>query len=126
MTIRAWRVHRYGEPSTALELDEVPDPSPGPGQVLVQTAATPLNFNEVDGCFGRYRTVNPPLPFTLGMEAVGEVVAAGDGAEAWLGRRVVTTATGAFGAHAQRVVGETDMTFEAPDQLDDLAAAAFF
>lgn len=126
VTIRAWRVHRYGEPSTALELDEIADPSAGPDQVVVQTAATPLNYNEVDGCFGRYRTVNPPLPFTLGMEAVGEVVATGDGTRRWLGRRVITTASGAFGAHAQQVVGDVDMTFEAPASLDDMAAAAFF
>ena len=126
MSIRAWRVHRYGEPTTALELDEVAEPTAGPGQVVVRTAATPLNYNEVDGCFGRYRTVNPPLPFTLGMEVVGDVVDAGAGAEAWLGRRVVATASGAFGAHAERVVADADMTFDAPTQLDDLAAAAFF
>ena len=126
MSIRAWRVHRYGEPTTALELDEVAEPTAGPGQVVVRTAATPLNYNEVDGCFGRYRTVNPPLPFTLGMEVVGDVVDAGAGAETWLGRRVVATASGAFGAHAGRVVADADMTFDAPTQLDDLAAAAFF
>ena len=126
MTFRAWRVHRYGEPTTALELDEVAEPTAGPGQVVVRTAATPLNYNEVDGCFGRYRTVNPPLPFTLGMEVVGDVVDAGAGAETWLGRRVVATASGAFGAHAGRVVADADMTFDAPTQLDDLAAAAFF
>jgi NADPH2:quinone reductase len=62
MTMRAWRVHRYGEPVDALRLDDVDEPEPGPGQVLVHTAATPLNSNEVDGCFGRYRTVDPPLP----------------------------------------------------------------
>jgi len=126
VSIRAWRVHRYGEPTTALELDEVAEPTAGPGQVVVRTAATPLNYNEVDGCFGRYRTVNPPLPFTLGMEVVGDVVDAGAGAETWLGRRVVATASGAFGAHAGRVVADADMTFDAPTQLDDLAAAAFF
>ena len=122
----AWRVHRYGEPEDALRLDDVAEPVAGPGQVIVQTSATPLNFNEVDGCFGRYRTVNPPLPFTLGMEAVGEVIAAGDGGDAWLGRRVVATASGACGAHAQQVLADVDMTFAAPGRLDDLEAAAFF
>jgi len=126
VTIRAWRVHRYGEPADALQLDELPDPSAGPGQVVVRTATTSLNFNEVDGCFGRYRTVDPPLPFTLGMEVVGEVIGVGEGCDAWLGRRVVTTASGAFGAHAQQVVADAAMTFEAPARLDDIEAAAFF
>jgi NADPH2:quinone reductase len=126
MTIRAWRVHRYGEPREALQIDEVEEPLAGPGQVVVETSTTPLNFNEVDACFGRYRTVNPPLPYTLGMEAVGEVIGAGEGSEGWLGRRVVTTASGAYGAHAQQVLADTDMTFDAPERLDDVQAAAFF
>jgi NADPH2:quinone reductase len=124
--VRAWRVHRYGEPAEALVLDDVAEPEPGPYQVLVETSATPLNFNEVDACFGRYRTVNPPLPYTLGMEVTGTVVADGAGTDEWLGRRVVATAAGAFGAHAQLVVADADMTFDAPAPLDDLEAAAFF
>jgi NADPH2:quinone reductase len=124
--MRAWRVHRFGEPGDALQLDELEEPTPGPGQMVVQTRTTPLNFNEVDGCFGRYRTVDPPLPYTLGMEVVGDVVEAGDGVERWLGRRVVATAVGAFGAHAQQVLVDADMTFDAPERLDDVEAAAFF
>jgi NADPH2:quinone reductase len=124
--IHAWRVHRYGEPADALQIDELQQPFAGPGQIVVRTSTTPLNFNEVDGCFGRYRTVNPPLPYTLGMEAVGEVVRAGEASESWLGRRVVTTAAGAFGAHAQEVLADADMTFDAPTRLDDVDAAAFF
>lgn len=119
-------MHRYGEPGDALQIDEVEEPAPGPGQVVVQTVTTPLNFNEVDGCFGRYRTVDPPLPYTLGMEVVGEVVRTGEGSERWLGRRVVATAAGAFGAHAQQVLADADMTFHAPERLDDVQAAAFF
>ena len=119
-------MHRYGEPRDALHIDEVEEPRAGPGQVVVQTSATPLNFNEVDACFGRYRTINPPLPYTLGMEVVGEVVRASEGCEHWLGRRVVATATGAFGGHAQQVLADTDMTFDAPARLDDLHAGAFF
>jgi NADPH:quinone reductase len=124
--MKSWRVHRYGEPSVALEIDDVDVPGPGPGQVLVETAATSLNYNEVDGCFGRYRTIDPPLPYTLGMEVLGRVVDAGPGAEAWVGHRVTATAVGAFGAHAEQVLADADMTFDAPAQLDDHEAAAFF
>lgn len=124
--IAAWRVVRHGTPSEALQLDRVPTPRPGPAEVLVRTATTVCNYNEVDGCHGRYRTIDPPLPYTLGMELVGEVVEAGEGAEAWLGRRVMATATGATGAHAEAAVAPVDMTFPVPDDLDDVDAAAFF
>jgi NADPH2:quinone reductase len=119
-------VHRYGDPADALGLDEVPEPQPGPGQVVVEVVTSPLNFNEVDGCFGRYRTIDPPLPYTLGMEAVGKVIRAGEGSDHWLGRRVLATATGAFGAHAQQVLADTDMVFDVPESLDDVRAGAFF
>lgn len=125
-TMQAWRVVRHGAPSEALELQEVPVPDPGPGEVRVRTRATALNFNEVDGCRGRYLTVNPPLPYTLGMEVLGEVDAAGSGAEEWLGHRVMATATNAFGAHAEAVIAPAEMVFEAPAVLSDRDAAAFF
>jgi NADPH2:quinone reductase len=92
----------------------------------VRARATVLNYNEVDGCRGRYLTVNPPLPYTLGMEVLGVVDAAGAGAEAWVGRRVVATAQGAYGAHADAVIAPADMVFDAPESLDDAAASAFF
>src|SRR3954465_13238492 len=112
--MRAWRVHRYGSPSEALEPDETPEPDPGPGTVRVRPTATVLNYNEVDGCRGRYLTVNPPIPSTLGMEGTGVVDAAGSGAEAWVGRRVVATAQNAFGGHAEAVIAPVDMVFDAP------------
>ncbi|MBM3660300.1 MAG: zinc-binding dehydrogenase [Actinobacteria bacterium] len=124
--MRAWRVHRSGRPSDVLELDELPEPEPGPGTVRVRPAATVLNYNEVDGCRGRYLTVNPPIPYVLGMEVTGVVDAAGPGAEAWIGRRVVATAAGAFGGHAEAVICPVDMVFDAPAALDDTGAAAFF
>ena len=124
--MQAWRVVRNGKPREALELQEIPLPEPGAGQLRVHTAATALNFNEIDGCYGRYRTVDPPLPYTLGMEVVGEVDAAGPGLEAWIGRRVASTGVGAIGAHAEFVIGDANMTFESPSSLSDLEAAAFF
>lgn len=125
-TMRAWRVHRHGRPSTALQLDRIAVPEPGPGEVRVRTRAAVLNYNEIDGCRGRYLTVNPPLPYTLGMEVTGDVDAAGPGAEQWLGRRVIACAKGAFGGHAERVIGDAAMVFDAPTDLDDIQAAAFY
>src|ERR671923_284248 len=100
--MRAWQVVRHGRPTKALELVEVPDPEPGPGEVLVRATASVLNYNEVDGCRGRYLTINPPLPYTLGMECVGEVVAASDGA---VGSAAVQLAVAA-GARVLATVGD--------------------
>lgn len=124
--MRAWRVHRHARPSEALELDDLPDLEPGPGQVRIAVKSSVLNFNDIDGCYGRYRTVNPPLPYTAGMEVVGVVDRAGAGAEAWLGKRVMTTPDGAMGGYAEQALAGLDMLFEVPAVLDDLEAAAFF
>jgi len=124
--MRAWRVTKYGPPTEALELDDIAIPTPAAGEVLVRTAASVCNYNEVDACYGRYLTVNPPLPYTLGMELVGEVVGVGEGAEQWMGRRVMAIGTGATGAHAEHAVGPAVMAFDVPEGLDDAAAAAFY
>ena len=60
------------------------------------------------------------------MEFVGTVIAAGEGAEDWIGKRVMGTATGGFGAHAEEVVGGIDMAFDVPEELSDVDAAAFY
>ena len=124
--MRSWQVVRYGTPTAALQLNALDRPTPGPGEVLVQASASVLNYNEVDGCHGRYLTINPPLPYTLGMECVGQVIEAGPGAEDWVGRRVTAGATGGIGAHADLVVASAAMTFDAPEQMTDAEAAAFF
>ena len=124
--MKAWQVVRHGRPSHALELVEAEEPVPGPGQIVVKARASVLNYNEVDGCHGRYLTINPPLPYTLGMECVGEVVATGPGQEAWLGRQVTSSGFGAVGAHADLVLASAAMTFNIPPGLSDAEAAAFF
>lgn len=124
--MRAWQVVRHGRPSHALELRDVEPATPGPGQLLVKARASVLNYNEVDGCHGRYLTINPPLPYTLGMECVGEVIAAGPGEEHWLGRQVTSSGFGAVGAHADLVLASAAMTFDIPPGLNDAQAAAFF
>lgn len=124
--MRAWRVHQHGRPTEALRLDDVDVPEPGPGQVRVAVSDTVLNFNDIDGCYGRYKTVNPPLPYIAGMEVVGTVDAAGEGAETLVGRRVMATPDGAQGGYAEFAIASTDMVFEAPQTLSGSEAAAYF
>ena len=121
---RAWRVNRHGKPAEVLELEEVDVPPPGPGEVRVAVEATTLNFNDIDGIYGRYRTVSPPLPFTPGMEVVGRVSDAGAGAEALVGRRVAAIPSGAFGGYASLAVCPAAMTFDMPESIELPDAAA--
>jgi len=76
--MKAWQVRELGEPRDVLTLAEVPDPEPGPGQVLVRVLGAATNFPDVLMCRGIYR-VRPPLPYTPGIELCGEVLAAGPG-----------------------------------------------
>jgi NADPH2:quinone reductase len=124
--MRSWRVVRYGTPSQALRLEQLPSPQPGPGEVRIRVAKAPANFNDVDACYGRYLTVHPELPYSLGMEAMGVVEAVGSGAEPWLGRRVIATTSGVQGAYSEQALAPTDMIFEAPESLSDEEAAATF
>jgi NADPH2:quinone reductase len=124
--MRSWRVVRYGRPSEALQLDELPTPEPGPNEVRLRVLHAPVNYNDVDGCYGRYLTVRPELPYSLGMEAMGTVEAVGAGAEAWLGKRIIATTSGVQGAYSEQALASTDMIFEAPESLSDEGAAAIF
>jgi NADPH:quinone reductase-like Zn-dependent oxidoreductase len=65
-----------------LALESRPDPSPGPGQVLVRIRAASLNYRDLLVARGEY---NPklPLPRVLGSDGAGEVVAAGAGVTRW-------------------------------------------
>ncbi len=121
-------MHEFGEPEKVLRLDEAPAPVAGPDELLIRVAAATLNFNDVDGVRGRYRTVRPPLPYTPGMEVLGDVEAAGAGAEAWVGKRVVAVPTGAFGGYAELTTGPAAMAFEMPSEseLPDTPAAAIY
>jgi len=98
--------------------------APGPGEVRVAVDAVTLNFNDIDGIYGRYKTVAPPLPFTPGMEVVGTVESAGDGGEALVGRRVAAVPSGAFGGYAELAICPVAMTFDMPASVALPGAAA--
>jgi NADPH:quinone reductase len=73
--MRAIVVNAHGG-SSALEPAEVPDPVPGPGEVLVDVAASGVNFIDVYRREGRYPV---KLPLVLGSEGAGTVTAVGQG-----------------------------------------------
>jgi NADPH2:quinone reductase len=103
-TMRAWRTHEYGLPLDALRLDDVAIPVPAAGEVRVRVQAIPLNLNDLERITGGNMMSEPELPYSPGMEVMGVVDACGDGAERWLGRRVVATTKGANGGYAEHAV----------------------
>ena len=122
--MRAWQVPELGEPRDVLTLAEVPDPVPGPGQVLVRVLGAAANFPDVLMCRGGYQ-VRPPLPYIPGIELCGEVVAAGPGVTGIApGDRLIGGAIG--GAFAELTLMNAATALPAPDGLDDAEAAAFF
>ncbi len=124
--MRAWQVHQLGAPRAALRLAEVPEPEPGPGQVLVRVLGAAANFPDVLMCQGAYQ-VRPPLPFTPGVELCGEVVTAGPGVTGvTVGDRVIGGSALPSGGFAELALMNSGSVLPAPDGLDDAEAAAFF
>src|SRR6266446_5690064 len=69
----------YGAPEAVASCIEVPDVGvPGPGEVVFDVVAFPINPADVSFCRGSYR-LRPPLPATPGAECVGRVAAVGAG-----------------------------------------------
>ena len=121
MLMRAAIVSRFGGPE-AIEIAEVPVPSPGVGQVRIRVAAAALNPVDLamrSGVFGG-GTVG------LGFDVVGTVDAVGGGTDRSVGDRVFGLRTGhhrPLGTHAEYVVLGAGAIALAPGSLDDIHAA---
>jgi NADPH2:quinone reductase len=90
-----------GLPDT-LVLEEVPDPVPGPGEVVVEMKAAGVNFPDALVIQGKYQ-FKPPLPFAPGAELAGVVCAVGEGVRnAKPGDRVIGSCQ--YGAFAEKVL----------------------
>ncbi len=100
-----------------------PEPAlPGPGEVTVALGVASLNFPDLLMLAGGYQ-FKPDVPFIPGTEACGTVIAAGAGAEALLGQRVIVGARG--GCFAERLTLPAAGARPVPPGLDDAEAAAF-
>ena len=67
-------IHGVGDP-TQLRLEPAPDPTPGPGEVVVQLRAAALNHRDLYICRGQYAGLR--FPIIPGSDGVGEVAAVG-------------------------------------------------
>ncbi|GAB2662850.1 NADPH:quinone oxidoreductase family protein [Saccharopolyspora gloriosae] len=124
--MKAWQLSENGEPQDVLRLDEVADPRPGEGQLVVRVLATPVNFPDVLLCRGQYQ-IKPPLPFTPGVELCGEVVEVGEGVTGFApGDRVLGSAALPTGGFAELALMDAPRTFPAPESLSDAEAASLF
>lgn len=100
-----------GGPET-LRLKEVPDPRPGPGELLVRVRACAINYPDVLIIEDKYQ-LKPERPFAPGGEIAGEVIAAGEGVSGWLaGDRLIAVL--GFGGLAEQVVVPADRAIPLP------------
>ena len=123
--MRAWQVAELGEPADVLKLVDVPDPEPGPGQLLVRVAAAACNFPDILLCQGRYQE-KPPLPFTPGMEIAGEVVAVGQDADGKVGDRIIARTGAHGGGFAELATVDSEQAWAWPDGMTAAQAAGMF
>jgi NADPH2:quinone reductase len=124
--MRAWRVHEYGEPLEALQLDEVDIPEPAEGEVRVKALGIPLNLNDLERITGGNMMVRPELPYSPGMEVMGVVDACGPGTDALPGQRVVAITRQAYGGFAEYSICPAVSAFEMPEDIPLPDAAALF
>jgi NADPH2:quinone reductase len=119
--MRAIVVTEHGGPGV-LELQDRPDPEPGPGQLLVDVEAAGVNFRDVYEREGKGAHVSEP-PHLAGVEGAGTVAAVGDGVSGFApGDRVAWS--NAPGSYAERVLVSDDAAVKVPDGISTELAAA--
>lgn len=114
--------HELCEPS-GLTIDEVEKPTAAQDEVLMKVNTAALNFPDVLMIAGKYQ-VQPPLPFTPGLELCGTVEALGPGVSGFeIGQRVLAQTP--MGAFAEYAVAPTVSVRPVPEGMSDDEAAAF-
>ena len=121
--MRAIRFHRFGPPAEALQLDELPEEAPGPGQVRLRLTQRPINPSDLLTISGHYGRL-PRLPAVAGLEGVGRVAALGEGVAGWrVGDRAIPL--GAGGTWRESVTVAAAQLLPVPDAVSDETAAQF-
>lgn len=123
--MKAMRVHAFGAPGQ-LAYDEVPEPTAGPGEVVVAVSAAGVNPADHKFRSGLLAAAVPRLPFVPGMDVAGRIAALGDGVEGWqIGDRVIAMLyMMGNGGYQEKVAVPAQWCARIPDGLDDVMAAA--
>jgi NADPH2:quinone reductase len=122
--MKAIRVYEFGGPEV-LRLEEVDDPRPGPGRVLVRVGAA--GVNPVDTYIrGGVHAVKPSLPYTPGLDAAGAVEAVGEGVTRVEAGARVYTAGSVTGAYAELAVCLETQVHPLPDRVTFQQGAGVF
>jgi NADPH:quinone reductase-like Zn-dependent oxidoreductase len=147
--VRAVVFHEFGN-ADVLRVEELPDPTPGTGEVLVEVTASALNHLDIDVRDGVSR-FPIEFPHTLGVEPVGRIAVLGEGVDGWsvgdrvavyliatcgrciycrTGRESLCTAPhwfvsmGSGGGYAERLICRASQLIRIPDGVTDVEAAA--
>lgn len=116
--MKAIRIHEFGTPEV-LQLDEVPRPDPGPGQVRIKLEAAGVNYVDINHRRGDHPLELPRIP---GLEGAGVVDSVGaEVTDFNVGDRVAYAAMP--GSYAEYVVGPAEKVVSVPEGVDFQQAA---
>jgi len=119
--VKAVLCRSFGPPQS-LELADIPEPTAGPGEVIVRVAVAGLNFFDILIIAGRYQT-KPPFPFSPGGEVAGTVESVGAGVEEFrAGDRVFGYTN--YNAARERIAVRAERLVRLPPDLDFERGAA--
>jgi NADPH2:quinone reductase len=122
--MKAIRIHEFGGPDV-LKVEDVPEPSPAAGQVLVRVRAA--GVNPVDTYIrSGVHAVRPGLPYTPGLDAGGEVEAVGEGVKRFSTGQRVYTAGSLTGTYAELALCEESQCHALPERVTFAQGAAVF
>lgn len=122
--MKAIRVHEFGGPEV-LSLEDVEDPRPAAGQVLVRVGAVGVNPVDTYIRTGAH-AVRPKLPYTPGLDAAGTVEAVGGGVEGvGVGERVYTAGSLA-GTYAELALCDESQVQRLPERVSFAEGAGIF
>ncbi len=120
--MRALVCKKYGPPSQLI-LDDLDDPKPSKGQILIEVKAAGINFPDVLSIEGKYQVKTEP-PFIPGNEASGIIEAVGEGVERFKpGDQVIMMSKG--GAFAEKCVSDENTTIPLFSALNFSQGAGF-
>jgi synaptic vesicle membrane protein VAT-1 len=99
--MKAYTLTKHGKPSV-LKIAEVLDPHPNIGEIRIKIKKIGINYAEILSRKGMYGWA-PKLPYTLGMEAFGEIDSLGEGVtHSQIGEQVIVGTQ--FGSYAEKIV----------------------